>query len=145
VQKIFGSGCGRATNVIAPNQKRKIVVDDLIQPGDKLFGQQPAPRIKRRRSSLITGLLIVAGLLALLDVFLSGCTTKPLTAPSGGAVQGGLNRVQIGAERAEAQRGDIVKHATVTRSNLQRARDKEVLIDRWREYRARQPKPSPTP
>ena len=90
----------------------------------------------------IIGAIVGAVLFILL---FSGCAPTKLVAPQSGSVEGGFNRIQTGVSKAESQRGDIVKYNTQTRSNLQKARDKEVLEVRYRDYRARHPRPTPTP
>lgn len=78
-------------------------------------------------------------------LFLTGCAKNQLVAPSGGAVEGGLSNIESSVSTAEAQRTDIVKENAAARSKLQRVHDKEVLEVRYREYRAKHPRPTPTP
>ena len=82
----------------------------------------------------LLALKIIASLL-----LLAGCAKQPLVAPSGGAVQGGLSRVQSGANQAEVQRREILKRNEETRSDLDRIDAKDAFLDGARKWKAAHP------
>ena len=75
----------------------------------------------------------------------SSCTQKPLTAPTSSAVEGGFHNIESHVSIAQSQNSDIVKETATARTKLERVQDKEILAIRYREYRAKHPRPTPTP
>lgn len=78
-------------------------------------------------------------------MILVSCTQKPLKAPQSTAVEGGLRNIESNVGTAEDQRKTIADENAKARSKLERIRDKEILQTRFREYRAKHPRPTPTP
>ncbi len=98
---------------------------------------------RQSKHDIAMGFLIAV---VILTVFtLCSCVQKPLVAPSGGAVQGGLSRVQSGANQAEVQRQGIIVQNQAAQSDEARIDAKDKFLEGYRQYRATHPKPSPTP
>lgn len=74
-------------------------------------------------------LLLAAGLIL-------GCAHKPLVAPSPGAVQGGISRVQSSATTAETQRQEIKRLNREALTKQQRIDNKDIFIDAYKKWKS---------
>lgn len=67
-----------------------------------------------------------------------GCAHRQLTAPTPGAVQGGISRVQSGAATAEQQRQEALRLNREARIKQARIDNKDIFIDAYRKWKAGQ-------
>jgi hypothetical protein len=120
-----------------------IGIGGLSSAGLIFLAQANMPTGDGSPGAAVTILIVATALIALLCFF--GCAQKTLVAPSGGAVQGGLSRVQSGANQAEIQRQEILTRNQETSSDLQRVDAKDAFLEGARKWKAMHPKPTPTP
>jgi hypothetical protein len=97
---------------------------------------------KFRQDACIT---FFVALFMIVGTAFSGCAQKPLKAPESTAVEGGFRNIESSVSTAEDQRKTIAAENAKARANLERINDKNVIATRYREYRAKHPRPTPAP
>ncbi len=74
-----------------------------------------------------------------LIVLLAGCAQKPLVAPSGGAVTGGISRSQTAASTAQQQQKSIATANLEAQRTASRIDAKDKFIEGYRKWKLQHP------